>query len=106
MRIWIMGTQASLLILTAVFFRMFLLYRLPKRTFVFLWWAAAFRLLIPYSVETRWNLYTVLEKSSRSFGISSAITAQGLQETGKGGIERITRAAPAGTKAGIIIPTV
>lgn len=100
MRIWIMGTQASLLILTAVFFRMFLLYRLPKRTFVFLWWAAAFRFLIPYSVETRWNLYTVLEKSSRSFGISSAITAQGLQETGKGGIERITRAAPAVTKAG------
>ena len=35
MHIGIMGTQASLLVLTAVFLRMLLLYRVPKRTFVF-----------------------------------------------------------------------
>lgn len=101
MRIWTMGTQASLLILTAVFFRMFLLYRLPKRTFVFLWWAAVIRLLIPYSVTTGWNIYTILEKSRVYSGMSGGITEHGLQEAGKSGIAQAARSAvPAVTKAG------
>ena len=101
MRIWTMGTQASLLILTAVFFRMFLLYRLPKRTFVFLWWAAVIRLLIPYSVKTGWNMYAILEKSRVYSGMNGGITEHGLQEAGKSGIAQATRSAvPAVTKAG------
>ncbi|WP_302417210.1 M56 family metallopeptidase [Blautia marasmi] len=78
MHIGIMGTQASLLVLTAVFLRMLLLYRVPKRTFVFLWWAAAFRLLIPFSVETRWNIYSLWQRTGRSIRSNEILSGHGI----------------------------
>ncbi len=107
MHIGIMGTQASLLVLTAVFLRMLLLYRIPKRTFVFLWWAAAFRLLIPFSVETKWNIYSLWQRTGCSIRSNKIFSGHGIvagEDTGAVQMGHdVLQAAAAGKAGGVSV---
>lgn len=50
----------ALLILAAAALRMLARDRLPKRTFVVLWWVAAVRLLVPAELPSRFSVYALL----------------------------------------------
>ena len=50
----------ALLILAAAALRMLVRDRLPKRTFVVLWWVAAARLLVPAELPSRFSVYALL----------------------------------------------
>lgn len=51
----------TVLILVCVFLRALTLHRLPKETFVALWWVAAVRPLVPLALPARCSVYTLLE---------------------------------------------
>ena len=50
----------ALLILVIAALRALTRCRLPKRTFVALWWVAAARLLLPFALSSRFSVYTLL----------------------------------------------
>lgn len=50
----------ALLILVIAALRALTRSRLPKRTFVALWWVAAARLLLPFALPSRFSVYTLL----------------------------------------------
>lgn len=50
----------ALLILVIAALRALTQSRLPKRTFVALWWVAAARLLLPFALPSRFSVYTLL----------------------------------------------
>lgn len=56
-----MTLSGAVFILAAAAVRALALRRLPKETFVALWWAAALRLLIPVELPSRLSVYTLLE---------------------------------------------
>ena len=57
---------ASVFILAAVIARALLLHRLPKAAFVWMWYIAALRLLVPVSIPFRFSIYTVLGRLFKS----------------------------------------
>lgn len=56
-----MTLSGGVFIFAIAVFRALTLRRLPKQTFVALWWAAALRLLLPLELPSRLSVYTLLE---------------------------------------------
>lgn len=54
-----MSVQAGVLIAAIVIVRAITLYRLPKTSFLALWGIAVARLLIPFSLTSRWSVYNL-----------------------------------------------
>lgn len=53
--------SGGVFVLAIAAFRLLVLRRLPKGTFVALWWLAAARLLLPLELASRFSIYTLLE---------------------------------------------
>ena len=53
--------QAGALITTIVIIRAIALNKIPKITFLALWGVSLFRLLIPFSVSSRFSIYTLVD---------------------------------------------
>ena len=56
-----LSLSGGVFILAIAAFRGLTLRRLPKGTFVALWWLAAARLLLPVELASRFSVYTLLE---------------------------------------------
>lgn len=56
-----LSLSGAVFILAIAAFRAVTLRRLPKGTFVALWWLAAARLLLPLELSSRFSVYTLLE---------------------------------------------
>ena len=56
-----MSLSGAVFVLAIAAFRAVTLRRLPKGTFVVLWWLAAARLLLPLELSSRFSVYTLLE---------------------------------------------
>ncbi|WP_325228806.1 M56 family metallopeptidase, partial [Oscillibacter sp.] len=56
-----LSLSGAVFILAIAAFRAVTLRRLPKGTFVALWWLAAARLLLPVELASRFSVYTLLE---------------------------------------------
>lgn len=57
-----MSAAASALIGAVLILRWLAFHRLPKGTFLALWWVAVIRLLIPFSIPSRFSVYTALDR--------------------------------------------
>lgn len=57
-----MSVQAGLLIIAIVLVRAVALYRLPKTSFLALWGIVTARMLIPFSLESKWSVYNILNR--------------------------------------------
>ena len=56
-----LSLSGAVFVLVIAAFRTLTLRRLPKGTFVALWWLAAIRLLLPVELASRFSVYTLLE---------------------------------------------
>ena len=56
-----LSLSGGVFVLAIAAFRALTLRRLPKGTFVALWWLAAARLLLPVELASRFSVYTLLE---------------------------------------------
>jgi beta-lactamase regulating signal transducer with metallopeptidase domain len=56
-----MSLSASVLLVVIVIIRALTLHKLPKKTFLVLWGVVICRLLIPFSIPSRFSIYTGLE---------------------------------------------
>ena len=56
-----LSLSGGVFVLAIAAFRALTLRRLPKGTFVALWWLAAIRLLLPVELSSRFSVYTLLE---------------------------------------------
>lgn len=56
-----MSVQAGMIIIAVVMIRAIALYRLPKTSFLFLWGIVVARMLIPFSLASRWSVYNIFE---------------------------------------------
>ena len=56
-----LSLSGAVFVLAIAAFRALALRRLPKGTFVALWWLAAARLLLPLELSSRFSVYTLLE---------------------------------------------
>ncbi len=74
MTFWEMSLSGTAFILAAAAFRGATLRRLPKGTFVVLWWLAAVRLLAPVELPSRFSVYTLLE-TLRSYADPAEVPA-------------------------------
>lgn len=54
-----MSLSAAFLIIAIVLIRALMLHKLPKRTFLALWFIALCRLLVPVSISSRFSIYTL-----------------------------------------------
>ena len=54
--------QGAVMILVIVVIRALFINKLPKRTFLILWAAAVFCLLFPFSIKSRFSIYSLMEK--------------------------------------------
>ena len=54
-----MSVQAGMLIIAVVIVRAIALYRLPKTSFLALWGIVVARMLIPFSVTSKWSVYNL-----------------------------------------------
>lgn len=61
-----LSCSGAVLILAAACLRLLTLRRLPKGTFVALWWVAALRLLLPVELPARLSVYTFWESLTRA----------------------------------------
>lgn len=61
-----MSVSAAVLIIAIVIFRAVTLYKLPKKTFLVLWGVVVCRLLIPFSIPSRFSLYTGIDMLRRT----------------------------------------
>jgi beta-lactamase regulating signal transducer with metallopeptidase domain len=57
-----MSIQGAILVAVIVIVRQFLRYKLPKGTFVALWWVAILRLLLPFQLPSVYSVYTLLRR--------------------------------------------
>ena len=57
-----MTLSAAVLILVVVAIRALLLHRVPKVTFLALWGIVLCRLLVPFSISSRFSIYTLLDR--------------------------------------------
>ncbi|MDP4120307.1 MAG: M56 family metallopeptidase [Bacillota bacterium] len=58
MNILQMSFSAAVLIIAIVILRALSVYKLPKKTFLILWYITLCRLLVPFSIPSRFSLYT------------------------------------------------
>lgn len=56
-----MSLSATILILAIVIIRAIALHKLPKKTFLVLWGVALCRLLVPFSIPSRFSIYTIAD---------------------------------------------
>ena len=56
-----MSFLGSVIILLIVVLRAVLINRLPKKTFLILWWIALIRLLVPFSIKSVTSIYSLLQ---------------------------------------------
>lgn len=61
-----MTLSGTVMILAVAALRSMTLRRLPKGTFVALWWLTALRLLVPVELPSRFSVYTLLESLRRA----------------------------------------
>ncbi len=61
LRILEMSFSGSILIFAIIIIRRLVLHKLPKKTFLILWSVALCRLLIPFSISSRFNIYTLMD---------------------------------------------
>lgn len=73
MDIFQMSFAASVLIAAIVIIRAFTLHKLPKKTFLILWGVAALRLLLPFSIPSRFSVYTGLDGLKNLFAQKMAV---------------------------------
>lgn len=69
-----MSFLGTVIILLIVVLRAVLINRLPKKTFLILWWIALIRLLVPFSIKSVTSIYSLLQ--SIYSDINPVITAQ------------------------------
>jgi beta-lactamase regulating signal transducer with metallopeptidase domain len=67
MSVYQMSISATLLIIAVVIVRALALYKLPKKTFLILWSIVMCRLLIPFSIPSRFSIYTSVDMLKRTF---------------------------------------
>lgn len=83
MEIFKMSLSASVVILAVVIIRALMLHRLPKLTFLALWAVALYRLLIPFSVSSRFSIQTLANKlKTHFFPANEAIAGMSRINTG------------------------
>lgn len=58
-----MSFSGTVIILLIVVLRAVFINRLPKKTFMILWWIALIRLLVPFSVKSVTSIYSLLQSS-------------------------------------------
>lgn len=79
-----MSLAASVMIVAVVIIRALALHRLPKKTFLALWGVVICRLLIPFSIPSRFSFYTGLElvkqllSAQTSTGASAPVVITGV----------------------------
>lgn len=56
-----MSFLGTVIILLIVVLRVVLINRLPKKTFLILWWIALIRLLVPFSIKSVTSIYSLLQ---------------------------------------------
>ncbi|WP_077609633.1 M56 family metallopeptidase [Clostridium sp. Marseille-P2415] len=56
-----MSFSTTILILAIVVIRALLLYKLPKKTFLVLWGVVLYHLLIPFSIPSKFSIFTVVD---------------------------------------------
>lgn len=78
-----MSMQAGVLITAIVIVRTITLYRLPKASFLALWGIVVARLLIPFSLTSRWSVYNLfaglLRHADMAVPVSSFVVVWGDQ---------------------------
>lgn len=78
-----MSMQAGVLIAAIVIVRAITLYRLPKASFLALWGIVVARLLIPFSLTSRWSVYNLfvglLRHADMAVPVSSFVVVWGDQ---------------------------
>lgn len=67
-----MSIQAGMLIIATVFVRAIALYRLPKMSFLAFWGIVIARMLIPFSLASRWSIFNILDALLRPVGWTGA----------------------------------
>ncbi len=84
----------ALLILAAAALRMLVRGRLPKRTFVVLWWVAAARLLVPVELPSRFSVYALLAARRQATASIPRGTGALVQVIPGAGLPEIVPAVP------------
>lgn len=56
--------SGAVLIAAVVIIRAFAIHKLPKKTFLVLWWIALLRLLIPFSVPSGFSIYSLINRAA------------------------------------------
>lgn len=74
MNIFQMSLTASVLIVAVVIIRALTLHKLPKKTLLVLWGVVICRLLMPFSISSRFSFYTGLDMVKRMF-IARTVTS-------------------------------
>lgn len=68
MNILNMTISGSIIILIILIFRYFAINKLPKLTFIFLWYIAISKLIIPISISTKFSIYNIFNfKNTKEF---------------------------------------
>lgn len=70
-----MSLSAAVLISAVVIVRALTLHKLPKKTFLVLWSVVICRLLIPFSIPSRFSFYTGIDMLKRAVTETTAFTA-------------------------------
>jgi len=106
-----MSLSASVMIVAVVMIRALTLHRLPKRTFLVLWGVVICRLLIPFSIPSRFSFYTGIDRLNRMFAENKiAPSASGVIMSGANTAniaaagETIGTGAPTATAAAFVSP--
>ncbi|MBE6831096.1 MAG: M56 family metallopeptidase [Ruminococcaceae bacterium] len=74
MDIFQMSLSASVLIVVVVMIRALALHKLPKKTFLVLWGIVICRLLVPFSIPSRFSFYAGLDVVKHTFEGSAAVS--------------------------------
>lgn len=70
MKILQMSVQAGLLITAVMIIRAVALNRLPKTSFLAMWGIALLRMLVPFSLSSKWSVYSIIEVVMKTIGES------------------------------------
>lgn len=62
-----MSFISGVFIMVIAAIRLIMLYRLPRKTFLVLWYAAMCRLLIPFFIPSRFSVYTMVDVIKNKF---------------------------------------
>lgn len=58
-----MSFSGAVLILVVALIRVVAVNRMPKKTFLVLWWIVLLRLLLPFSVPSPWSVYSIIQRN-------------------------------------------